>query len=293
MQGIDRFWHRTLKRPYLLAASAHVGKGETVVLLHGITANKELWAPLFTELKAAGKTIISLDLLGHGDSPRPTWIRYDVDDQTNAVQFTLRRLKVRGPITIVGHSMGCIIATHIAYKRPSHVSRLVLYEPPIFADLADYPKHSKKRNFYFKVFERIAANPGGAITLTKVLARLVANWAEFLESEATWLPIERSLRNCIMGQAVYRELHAISVPTAIVHGRFDMIVTRTDLEKMYANNPNVTFYMTIANHGLNQVSARFLGRIIAPELKARDTKRNKARRGSEGNLERSHYRGSK
>jgi pimeloyl-ACP methyl ester carboxylesterase len=188
--------------------------------------------------------------------------------------------------------MGSLVSVHIAAIRPKMVQKLVLYEPPIFADLTDFPRHLRRRDFYFKIFERLAANPSGGITLAKALGRLTANWGAFLKSEETWLPIERGLRNSIMQQSVYKELHDISVPTAIVHGRLDLVVTRTELKDMYKDNTNISFYMTTANHGLNLISARFLARMIAPELKERDTKKRKVRRPHESNLERSNNRRS-
>jgi pimeloyl-ACP methyl ester carboxylesterase len=286
MNPLKRLWHQNFGRPFILSSTVWKGKGETVILLHGIASSKEIWDPLLAQLRPTDKNIIAMDLLGYGRSPKPAWSKYSTQEQAAAALATLKRRRVRGKVTIIGHSMGALVAVHIATLRPKLVKELILYEPPIFADLEDYPAHLKRRNLYFKIFERLAANPSGGITLAKALGRLTYNWGSFLKSEETWLPIERGLRNSIMQQSVYKELHDIGVPTAIVHGRLDVVVTRTELKKMYQHNPNISFYMTTANHGLNNISARFLARMIAPELKQVDTKKRKSRRSHESNLER-------
>jgi pimeloyl-ACP methyl ester carboxylesterase len=286
MNKLQRFWHQGLGRPLVLSTTIWKGQGETVVLLHGIASSKDIWDPLLAQLRPTDKNIVAMDLLGYGKSPKPDWSKYSTQEQATAVLATLKKRHIRGRITIVGHSMGALVAVHIATVRPRLVKRLILYEPPIFADLEDYPAHLKRRNLYFRIFERLAANPSGGMTLAKALGRLTYNWGSFLKSEESWLPIERGLRNSIMQQSVYRELHDIGVPTAIVHGRLDIVVTRAELKKMYKDNSNIMFYMTTANHGMNNVSARFLARMIAPELKQDDTKKRKSRRPHESTMER-------
>ena len=49
------------------------GSGEKVVVLtHGIMLTRRMHAPLARRLARAGFRVITLDLLGHGDSDRPT-----------------------------------------------------------------------------------------------------------------------------------------------------------------------------------------------------------------------------
>ena len=48
------------------------GSGDrVVVLLHGLLLNKRMHEPLARELAQRGNRVVTLDLLGHGDSDRP------------------------------------------------------------------------------------------------------------------------------------------------------------------------------------------------------------------------------
>lgn len=267
MNIIQRFWYRQLKQPFVLSYDIRRGKGETVVLLHGIASEKGLWQPLVTLLEQAGNTVINLDLLGHGNSPKPDWVEYNTDDHAYSVIKTLRKLGAKKDLILVGHSMGSLVAARVAGMRPKIAKKLILYEPPIFADQADFPKHLKRRKLYFNIFERLAADPKDTVILTKLLGFVATNWADVRKNDDTWLPVQRSLRNSIMRQSIYYDLLNISIPTVIIHGRLDFIVTQKDIKRMYQDNPNITFYKTTVNHGLNAMSARFLAGMVAANYK--------------------------
>jgi len=243
-----------------------VGAGEQVVLIHGIAADGGKWSPLIKLLPKNKYRVVAPDLLGFGESPRPEWNTYTVNEHARAVVATLKRRHVRGPVVLVGHSMGCLIAAHIAARDPKLVRRLVLYEPPLFADLPqDYPKHTKRRSKYFAFFSYLAQHPQLAATQGYALWRLAKRLAGFALSEERWIPFERSLRNTIMEQTAYHELHEIQLPTAIVHGRLDFVVIRTELQKMFVHNPNISLHKVTDSHALTPRSARYLAKLIAAD----------------------------
>lgn len=264
MKGVfDSFWHKWLKRPYVLAA-AQEGRGEeTVVLLHGVGANRHVWDPLLGRLDRQKWRIIVPDLLGFGASPKPQWKAYTVQDHAEAVLATLKKLDVKGPVTFVGHSMGCLVASHVAAKRPKFIKRLILYEPPLYADDPEFRSHLRRKKYYYALYEFIADHPQLAVVQARALWRVAKRIIGFKLTAEEWTPFERSLRNTIMRQTAYRELHTIQVPTSIVHGRFDFIVTRTDLRRMYAKNKNITWHMTTDTHGISARSAAYLTKLLS------------------------------
>ncbi len=255
-------YHSYLRVPFRLAYD-RIGTGKTtIVLLHGIASDRSFWKPLIAQLDPAEYTIIAPDLLGHGASPKPPYIRYSSDDQARAVMALCKQLRLRS-VVIVGHSMGCLVATRLASEYPGFFQRILLYEPPLFADVPEFKTHRKRRAFYFAIYDRIAQNPAGALTMTRLVARLSKNWTRFLESEQTWLPIERSLRNNIMQQTSYEELKDITIATDIVHGRFDVAVSRVNLAKMLQDNANIRFYRTTDRHRMSKRSALYLKNLLA------------------------------
>lgn len=258
----DTIWHKWLRRPYKLAA-IQAGQGQkTVVLLHGVGASGAVWQSLIAQLDPKEWRVIAPDLLGFGESPKPQWPDYAVLTHANAVVALLKRLGVKGQVTILGHSMGTLIATHIAATYPKRVKRLVLYEPPLYADDPEFRAHMRRREYYFALYEFIAGHPQLAFTQAQRLWRIAKRLLGLHLSEEEWTPFERSLRNTIMRQTAYSELHNIHVPTDIVHGRFDLVVTRKDLRRMYKQNHKITWHTVSDFHGISARSARYLAALL-------------------------------
>lgn len=271
MRAIQTFWYRTLRRPYRLAM-AEFGQGRPVVLLHGIASSGQVWAPLVKQLADNNNwRVIVPDLLGFGASPKPDWNDYTVQEHARMVVALLKHRKVRGPVVLVGHSMGCLVAVHIAWRHPRLVERLVLYEPPLFADDPQYRAHMRRRNRYFQLFAYAAKRSQLAYAQTQVLWRVLKRLSGLRLDQDGWVPFERSLKNTIMGQAAYHELRKIAVPTDIVHGRLDFVVIRTELKRMFKTNPHIALHLVTDMHGVSARSAKYLARLLSePALKTSD-----------------------
>ncbi len=268
----DIVWHKWLRQPYRLHA-IDIGKGRPIVLLHGVGASGDAWNPLLKQLRATGGLtdwhIMVPDLLGFGDSPKPQWGLYTVEDHARAVIATLQARKVRGKVTIVGHSMGCLVASHIAATRPRLVRQLVLYEPPLYADNPEFRKHARQREYYFALYEFIAAHKELAFTQAQFFWRVAKKIVGLNLSPEMWTPFERSIRNTIMRQTAYAELHDIRIPTTIIHGRLDLVVTRAEIRKMFRANKHITWYTVTDFHGISARSARFIAQALAGTMPSR------------------------
>lgn len=262
MRWLARLWHQSLRRPFRLAYETYGVGPQPVLLLHGIASDRTFWRQLTAQLDPTMYTVLMPDLLGHGASPAPGFIAYTSDDQVAAVSALCRRLKLTRCI-VVGHSMGCLVATRLATIQPIIVKRLLLYEPPLFTDVPEFRTAKRRRNFYYGLYERIARNPAGTFTMTRLVARVGRNWTRHLESKERWLPIERSLRNTILGQQSYEELKNIAIDTDIVRGRLDLVVPRSNVRKGLVHNQKVRFHQTTDRHRMSRASARFLAKLIA------------------------------
>ena len=103
------------------------GKGEPVVLIHGLHANADLnWRlPGTTQALADHFQIISLDVRGHGGSDKP---KEDDAYGVNMVEDVVRLLDhlqiEKAPI--VGYSMGGMIAMKFAVDHPDRVRSVTL-----------------------------------------------------------------------------------------------------------------------------------------------------------------------
>lgn len=97
------------------------GVGPAVVLIHGVGLAKEAWGAMAKEL-AHNYRVISYDMLGHGSSDLPP---EDVELPTYAQQLVdlLDGLGIPSA-SIVGHSMGALVALETALTFPARVQRV-------------------------------------------------------------------------------------------------------------------------------------------------------------------------
>jgi pimeloyl-ACP methyl ester carboxylesterase len=100
----------------------------TVVLLHGFSDNLTTWRRVVPPL-AVGHRVIAIDLPGHGRTVR-AWRRPLVPAYVDAVRDVLDALAVKGPVQLIGNSMGAVVATMFAATHPSRVESVVLIGMP-------------------------------------------------------------------------------------------------------------------------------------------------------------------
>jgi pimeloyl-ACP methyl ester carboxylesterase len=110
------------------------GTGDrVVVLLHGLLMRRSMHIPLATELARQGYRVLCLDMLGHGDSDRPTDKRlYSMELYGRHVVEALEALGVDKAV-IGGTSLGANIALEVAVQRPDRVDGLIL-DMPVLED---------------------------------------------------------------------------------------------------------------------------------------------------------------
>jgi pimeloyl-ACP methyl ester carboxylesterase len=98
-----------------------------LVLLHGFTGFRHDFATHMEALGEVGRTLAP-DLPGHGDSGRhEDASRYTLDALAADVAAWLGEV-AEGPVDLLGHSMGGMIALRVARARPARVASLVLMD---------------------------------------------------------------------------------------------------------------------------------------------------------------------
>jgi len=98
------------------------------VLLHGMgeESHRGSWDAVVPLLEDEYRVIVT-ELRGHGRSPRPG--SYLMSEMADDVGALLDGLGV-GKATVIGHSMGGIVAMVLAVRRPDLVGRLVVEDSP-------------------------------------------------------------------------------------------------------------------------------------------------------------------
>lgn len=106
-----------------LASSERGGRGPCLAFVHGLDDDSSCWDAVVDEL-APDHRCISLDLPGHGESPRPTDTRAYRRDAV--LESFDRALDPIGPAVFVGHSLGGYLGLAYAITRPGVLRGLVL-----------------------------------------------------------------------------------------------------------------------------------------------------------------------
>lgn len=95
---------------------------KTFVLVHGAFQAPYAWQFVKAKLEAAGQKVVVIELQGHGQ------------DQTPASAISLKSYRdrvvtaitaIKGPVVLVGHSLGGAIITAVADSIPTHIDKLV------------------------------------------------------------------------------------------------------------------------------------------------------------------------
>ncbi len=100
-----------------------LGSGHTVLMLHGIGGGHLAFAPQVETLASQGYRAVAWDMPGYGRSPPIEPYTFKGLAQSC---ITLIEALQGGPVTLLGHSMGGMVAQEVVARRPELVSRLIL-----------------------------------------------------------------------------------------------------------------------------------------------------------------------
>ena len=106
------------------------GSGAPVIMIHGLAASLHDWDELLPALVEAGYAGYALDLLGHGESYKPSQLdHYTSDAVFEHMRGWIDTLKLEQPAVLIGHSLGGYLALEFALRFPRQVRALVLVNP--------------------------------------------------------------------------------------------------------------------------------------------------------------------
>ena len=128
---------------YRQSGNSHIAP--THVLLHGIGSGSASWVHQLVAAQASHRLhLLAWDAPGYaGSSPLPM-------EAPDASAYALRlwqwldAMGATAPITLVGHSLGCLVAAFAARTAPARVSRLILLAPAQGYARAPAPERDKK-----------------------------------------------------------------------------------------------------------------------------------------------------
>jgi pimeloyl-ACP methyl ester carboxylesterase len=122
-----KLYGQDLRLAYMNVPPAGQPNGRTVVLLHGMNFAGFYWGGPIEVLRKAGFRVVVPDQIGFGRSSKAI-IPYHFHDMARNTQLLLQHLGI-SRATVIGHSMGGMLAARFATQYPALVERLVIYNP--------------------------------------------------------------------------------------------------------------------------------------------------------------------
>jgi pimeloyl-ACP methyl ester carboxylesterase len=123
------------------AGPAAAGGRPLAVLVHGVISSSRTWWRVAPALVERGFEVLTVDLRGHGSSPRVREglgladLAADLAETVEAERAAADgkapdALDPRPVDLLVGHSLGALVASQLLANRPGFARRLVLEDPP-------------------------------------------------------------------------------------------------------------------------------------------------------------------
>ena len=124
--------HQTLCQAYMDVrpgpSDSHT-TNRTAVLLHGKNFCGVTWESTVRVLLSSGYRVIIPDQIGFCKSSKPAAYQFSLQQLAFNTRSMLTSLNITSSLTLVGHSLGGMLAARFTLMYPSSVSRLVLVDP--------------------------------------------------------------------------------------------------------------------------------------------------------------------
>jgi pimeloyl-ACP methyl ester carboxylesterase len=214
---------------------AEIGEGEPIVFVHGISGSWQNW---LENLPHFGRNhrAIALDLPGFGASPMPSWT-IDMPAYGRLLHDFCEKLGIGRGATLVGNSMGGLVAAEAVLSEPSRFNRLVLVSAAGFINTWLPHQRGTATSRAWHTF----GGQVGAMARFIVTHRL-ARWTTFrfamrypsrIRKELLWEQVNSGVPcpgfadalDAVMEYDARDRLEEIQIPTMIVWGMDDWVIS--------------------------------------------------------------------
>lgn len=260
MKPVQTFLHRYLRLPYNLNVQyVHRPKKPraTIVFLHGIGSSGAEWHDVVQQLPD-NIAVMTIDLLGFGQSPKPEWARYDAVEQARSVIATLLRQTIRGRVLVVGHSLGALVAVEVAKRYPILVSSLVLCSPPFYNPDRDGKLPNPDRILQ-NLFNQVERNQEYFLKFATVAIKYKLVNPAFSVTEENLPSYIQTLKASIISQSAFHDIQTLKCPITIIYGSLDPLVIDRNLKEIAKANPHVTLSRILVGH---EIIGRFVPAVV-------------------------------
>lgn len=250
---------------YLEQGNPH---GEALILLHGYTDSWNTYA-LVLPLMSSNYHVFALDQRGHGNSSKATCCYAMEEFVADVVAFMDAKGIARA--TVVGHSMGSMVAQWVAIQYPNRVARLVLIGSMV---TVGNPGILEFNQAVQSLTDPIAPAFAREFQVSSVHGEIPAEFLDKVVDESLKVPahVWRQALASFVHKDTTQHLHKISAPTLIMWGEHDPFFPRSDQEALVASIPHATLriYAHVSHNPHWEQPAQFVAD-LEQFLQAHDT----------------------
>jgi pimeloyl-ACP methyl ester carboxylesterase len=256
------FIHKWLRIPYTLNVwyiQRPKRPRATVLFIHGLGNTGAAWDDVIKKLPDDIR-IVTIDLLGFGESPSPEWAVYDAKTQARSVLATYFKLRITSPVVIVGHSLGALVAIEMAKRYPLLVKSLILCSPPLYDTLEVAKKLDLRRdNLLRQMFILAEKRPENFVKLSAFAMKYKLINKSFNVTHDNVDSYMAALRSMIINQTSYLDAYKLQTPVHILRGTLDPIVVAKNIKQLVKANQNIQASTIIAGH---EVRGPYVGAVV-------------------------------
>lgn len=222
------FTRLTLDTPRGPLAYWRGGQGDTVILLHGANDYAGAWAKVAGPLAASHRVVVP-DLPGHGYSA-PASGALSFDDILAGVERLVEAEPGDGRVTLVGNSMGGLLALLFARKHPDRVRGVVLVNGAALSGDAKGINLLPRTREEARRATQALTGPGAPPVPGFILDDLVRR--------APLSPLARLLRSDAAGSSLDGHLGEIQAPATLLWGEADQLLPPEYARRVAQELPN-------------------------------------------------------
>ncbi|MCA9327121.1 alpha/beta fold hydrolase [Candidatus Saccharibacteria bacterium] len=260
----EYLWHGILGRPYRLHVEHHGDRSKpAVVLLHGIAASGDDWQKVIRKLEPEYHCI-TIDLLGFGQSPKPIWADYTMQDHMRSLFHTMNKLRLHRKFILIGHSLGSFLAARYATEHEANLDRLLLLSPPVYPPLGSIPTRLAKHqtDLLLKLYRFIRKDPRMTPETFRKIMYLTPLPRTIVTNPDTWTPFMRTLKQCIEKQTVLSDVAQLRLPVDVCYGTLDQVVVNANVE-LLGKYQTVRLHQFLNDHDLTTRYGKLVSDILA------------------------------
>lgn len=201
-------------------------------------------------------------MLGFGQSPVPHWAVYDAKTQARSVNATLLKLRLLQAPTIVGHSLGSLVAVELAKRYRFRIKKLILCSPPFYKQTEEKRRLLQRDAILKDLYRRAQKYPLTLESLSPLIVKLKLASKAFDVNTGNVAAYFAALESSIVNQTSMQDAAKLKLPITILYGALDPVVIGSNIRSLAKSNSNIVSKQLRTGH---EIVGRYV-KFVANEI---------------------------